>query len=255
MQSAQRCNLDLPPAVIVLMITLKHPSSARALTRLELLLAVAVLGLTCLVWSPAFAITRQKTDHAVCINNLRLIGRACQIWGTDHSGHHPTRESITSGGVMHHSLQANAWFQFAALSNQLESPRVLACPADADRKPASNFGDSASGGLANSVYGNNAVSYWVSPHAGWNRPQSFLCGDRNLRIGSYGSCDLGLPRAAGILTSPAMTNTFWTNGIHGAWGQVLLFDGQVRTYTDPMPRVDLDRSQDPRYVIQHFIMP
>ena len=61
-------------------------ASDKAFTRLELVVVLAVLCLLAAVTWPALAVTAARSERATCVNNLRQIGRAYQIWGSDHDG-------------------------------------------------------------------------------------------------------------------------------------------------------------------------
>jgi prepilin-type processing-associated H-X9-DG protein len=213
------------------MKTGNQTSSGQAFTRLELLAALIALALLASVVLPALAGTRRGTDLAGCVNNLRQIGRAFQLWGNDHNDDWPCRVSMSEGGILMHPLLGNTWFHFSWMSNGLATPRVLACPSDFGKRPARDFGNSADGGFVNSGYRNNAVSYFVGSDASRFLPRSFLCGDRNVRIEGYAACSAGLNNAAYVTTRPPRL-PFWTNNLHGLWGNILFYDGQVQSALD-----------------------
>ena len=56
-------------------------------TRIELAFSVFAAALLLgVVVMPALAVAKSDSGRATCFNNLRLVGRAVQIWGSDH--HH-----------------------------------------------------------------------------------------------------------------------------------------------------------------------
>ncbi len=59
---------------------------------------------------------------------------------------------------------------FQALSNDLATPRIFACPADPKRSPADDF----------AALNNRHLSYFVGANADYQLPNSLLAGDRNL---------------------------------------------------------------------------
>jgi hypothetical protein len=62
---------------------------------------------------------RAKAQSIMCINNLKQIGLAARIWATDNSDVLPPN-----------------WL---SMSNELSTPKILVCPADAARTPAPNW--------------------------------------------------------------------------------------------------------------------
>jgi competence protein ComGC len=71
-----------------------HPLDQRgaAFTRIELLTVLATVSLLiAIVIAPAWRATSPIPNGSVCFNNLRLIGRAVQMWAGDHNGNPPWR--------------------------------------------------------------------------------------------------------------------------------------------------------------------
>jgi hypothetical protein len=224
----------------------------QAFSRVDLLVLLGVMALGGTVWYPALALTRQSTDHAVCVNNLRQIGRATQLWAHDHREQQPTYVPVAEGGVFGHPLSGNAWFQFAAISNQLGTPRVLVCPADPAKRAAEDFGGASQGGFVNAGYRNNALSYWLGSDAQSRFPQSFLCGDRNIRIDGSSVCgNINVANVA--LFIPSFSYDPWSNAIHGSWGHILHFDGRVSSFGQYIPKEVLGKADDNGLV--HMLMP
>jgi len=204
----------------------KQTAPPEAFARHEVLAILAVLTLLATIIMPALAGSRRSTDGAACANNLRQIGHAYQLWGADHNDDPPYWVPVAQGGVRWDSLAGNAWFQFAAISNQLATPRVLACPSDVQKRVARDFGVSADGGFLSTGYRNNAVSYWINMHSVRFYPGKLLCGDRNLRVDYFTGCAIGIYNVAAI-RNPSFGSVMWTNNLHGLWGNLLAYDGQV----------------------------
>ncbi len=234
----------------------EYPPPHRAFTRIELLLLLATSVLLATVVLPALAGTRRGTDLAGCVNNLRQIGRAYQVWASEHNDDAPYYLPMSQGGIQMHVLSGNAWFQFSWISNELATPRILACPSDFQKRPAQDFGSSSQGGFLNTGYRNNAVSYFVCPHGIRFVPGSFLSGDRNVRVDSQSSCSAINGNAysvhLGWLFSP-----FWTNNLHGLWGNILTYDGQVRTVSNQTVTNLFPAARDPHKSddFTHLLMP
>ena len=98
-----------------------------AFTRLELMALLAVGALLFLLVVPLLAQGPQRSQAAVCLNNLRQLGRAIATWNADHGAADPWRVDQADGGTRNHpsGLQNNIWFQFSWLTNELRTPRML----------------------------------------------------------------------------------------------------------------------------------
>src|SRR5262245_20848757 len=88
------------------------PTDLEAFTRLELLTLLGVCALLFLVIGPLLAQGPQRSQAAVCMNNLRQIGRAIATWNADHGAANPWRVDYAGGGTRNHpsGLQNNLWF-------------------------------------------------------------------------------------------------------------------------------------------------
>ncbi len=86
-----------------------------------------------------------RAQSVTCENNLKQIGLAFKVWALDHDGEFPFNVSTKSGGSQERcdrgsdGLDRNAALHFTVLSNELSDPKILACPADATKQPASDF--------------------------------------------------------------------------------------------------------------------
>jgi hypothetical protein len=66
-----------------------------------------------------FAEAKDRAERAACVNNIKLIGLAARMWSNDHKEIMPP--------------------DFLSMSNELVTPRHLACPGDPARKKAANW--------------------------------------------------------------------------------------------------------------------
>jgi len=65
------------------------------------------------------SLARARAQSIQCVNNLKQLGLAARVWGTDHDDMFPP--------------------SVLAMSNEIASPKVLICPSDADRQPVANW--------------------------------------------------------------------------------------------------------------------
>jgi len=160
------------------------------------------------------------------------------LWAASHGDRVPWLTPWEEGGTFYSSGSAPAppwlgqqnrsYFQFTWISNELVSPKYLVCPADTDRRVALNWSPTDPlRGFRHSNLQDNALSYFVSPHAGAERPGFLLSGDRNFTYDSLStSCSLGISPVRVII--PGWTVGAWQPTIHMTNGNLLLYDGQVR---------------------------
>jgi len=94
----------------------------------------------------------------------------------------------------------NAWFQYYALSNELNSPKIINCPADKEKTTANDFSNDPNGGFNHNNQRNRSVSYMLNLDAGYNASalsfedsaQHILTMDRNVeQTGVTGGCSAG----------------------------------------------------------------
>lgn len=213
------------------------PNDSKAFSRVELLAVCTVLSLIALVVAPAAVSTKSHSERIICFNNLRLVGRAVQMWAADHNQQTPCRTPMAEGGLLPSggTRPGNAWFEFAFLSNELVTPVILACPADAAVKKADDFGGADEGGFIGVNYRAAALSYVFGLEAIGESPRSWLSSDRNLGgVTQGGSCPTRVINLSTIQTGPSFASISWTNGVvHGIYGHALLMDGSVEFTSTP----------------------
>jgi prepilin-type N-terminal cleavage/methylation domain-containing protein/prepilin-type processing-associated H-X9-DG protein len=193
----------------------------RALTLTEVLVSVAIV---CVLAGVAYlAFHRQKAVHRVvhqnrsseiqCVNNLKQIGLAFRIWEGDNGDKFPMQVPVAQGGAMESAARGNAARIFEVMSNELSTPRILICPADADRSVANGFGPG---------FDNSHVSYFAGLDAADDKPAMFLSGDDNFAIS-------GRPVKPGLLLLATNAPVSWTATRHVNRGNIGLADGSVQT--------------------------
>ena len=201
---------------------------ASAFTCRDLMALLACLALLMAVALPLLAGNRASSDRAVCQSNLRQIGRAMNMWADDHGGKFHYQVPGAEGGSVDSSLANNSWVQFIWIKAELETPKILVCPTDADKIPAADWSNASNGGFNYPSSRNRAVSYLLGLGIQHN-PRGFLSSDRNIRPTN--------PNSGGCLSGPAYAGTpaldwqsptlNWTDQLHNRTGNILLNDGSV----------------------------
>jgi prepilin-type processing-associated H-X9-DG protein len=184
-----------------------------AFTLVELLVVLAVVILLAVLIPVPPSRNKAKAKRFTCINNLKQIGLAFKTWPTGEE--YPMGISLTNGGTMELTNSSLVFRTFLVMSNELMTPKILACPAD-DRVPAAAF---------DATLSNSNVSYFIGLDSSEEAPQMFLAGDRNLTN--------GLPVNNGVLLLPTNCAVGWDHQLHQGYGNVLLCDGSVQQLASP----------------------
>lgn len=209
-----------------------------AFTRVELFAVAAALALLAVIALPMLGGTRVESDRLGCVSNLRRIGQAYQLWANDHDGYLPIMLDYRLGGLRSYpgGMLNNGWFHYAWISNELVTPRLLACPGDESTKVARDFSGSAQGGFVNPAFRGNALSYFTSLDITPGQMLNPVSGDRNMQPnGGLGGDSSGVTVSLSITLTPPTTS--WLPYLHGGTGNLLLMDGRVlQTSSDSLRR-------------------
>lgn len=178
----------------------------RAFTLVEFMVVVVMLVVLVILVVPHSIRAKQKAKRISCIGRLKQSSLAFRQWSIDRTNHYPMQVSVEFGGTRELIPSGQTFRHFEVMSNELNTPLLLACPADKERIPALSFRP----GIANSN-----VSYFVGLG-----PQSLLSGDRTI---FNGVC----PVSGAVAL---MTNNFagWSEDIHQGGINVALADGSVQ---------------------------
>lgn len=192
--------------------------SKNGFTLVALLVIIAVIAILAAMLLPALASAKKKAQRINCVNNLKQLGLAYRIWEGDNNDKYPMAVLTVNSG-------ADTFRYFQVMSNELSTPKILACPADT-RTAAANF----------ARLKNQNVSYFVGLDASDAYPQRFLSGDRNI-TGPAAPED-------GILKLVPGGPASWTPEIHVNQGNLGLSDGSVWQYSNSQLREALQKSGD-----------
>jgi type II secretory pathway pseudopilin PulG len=187
----------------------------RAFTRLELMVVVAVVLLAAVLVA-FFLQASQKGTRITCVGNLMQIGIASRIWADDNQGAYPTRFYTNAAGEPRF-LGADMFRYLQVMSNELNTPLILVCPADRQRTYTTDW-------VAG--FDNNHISYFVGFDVNSNLPNTFLAGDRNITNGTS--------LTNGVLVLTTNLSAGWTMKMHRGVGDVVLADGSVQQMDDKL---------------------
>jgi hypothetical protein len=134
------------------------------------------------------------------------------MWANDHNDAFPMAVSTNQGGTLEFAGTSEVFRHFQAVSNEFNSPKVLACPRDTTRIRATSFLDTS--------FGNSNLSYFVNLDAAEGHPQMILTGDRNITGGMHPNRNL--------LWLRTNSTADWTRALHTNCGNLGLADGSVQ---------------------------
>ena len=200
----------------------------RGITIIEVVvIIVGLMMLALLVLAPTNpSHAKARAPRINCSNNLHQIGLAEQTWALDNNDKFPNEVSVTNHGAREFALAGNVAQAFAVMSNELNTPKILVCPADSKRKEATVFNGSLT---------NINVSYFLSIDANDSLPNMFLAGDRNIMTN-------GVELTSGVHLLRTNTPVSWTDVIHLKNGNVLLVDGSAQQWSSMALRAGLGQS-------------
>jgi prepilin-type N-terminal cleavage/methylation domain-containing protein/prepilin-type processing-associated H-X9-DG protein len=205
-----------------------------AFTLVELLVVIAIIGILAALLLPVLSQAKSRARRIECVGNLKETGLAFHLFANDHGGKFTTQVSTNDGGSLEfvtagYQLIGSPFYfsfqHFRPLAGELVTPKPLACPADLERWPATNF----------AKFDNRNLSYDIGLKADPNIPSAILAADRNLA----GCC---FPEDRTIIQLPDLDKSgppphlgpppYWDAQLHVRKGNVLFSDGHVEESYD-----------------------
>lgn len=129
------------------------------------------------------------------------------------------------GGTLEYAARGEAYRHFGAMSNLLDSPKLLLCPSDNTRLLTNWTG-----------LGDRNISYLVGLDARPGHSFHILAADRNITNASSG----------GGRVMPVTTNSVirWTGDLHEFNGNILFADGRVEHADDLRLQAVINRHRE-----------
>lgn len=182
---------------------------------IELLVVVVVMIIFVAVLAPVLSNAKAKAMRIRCVGHLKNVGLAHRIFATDNGELFPWERLLadeTNRFNFPDLTGLSAGDQvvriYLSLSNELSTPKIIACPADV-RKVVDDWRKVTT----------NSISYFVGLSAREGMWQTFMAGDRNLVLDGK--------ELSGRVELKSGPSVAWDKNVHRFQGAVTFGDGSV----------------------------
>ena len=178
-------------------------------TALEMIVVIAVVVLLGVLLVSELGQAQDRSKRVSCVSNLLETVLAGRMWSNDHGSNLPWEVTISKNGTLELVNGLSVSRHFLSMSNEMKTPRILACPTDAKRPKAMLW----------SEFDDSHLSYFVGLDADETKPRSILFGDRNITGG------VRVTNTIHHFTSNSVIG--FTKDLHNQQGNIALGDGSV----------------------------
>jgi prepilin-type N-terminal cleavage/methylation domain-containing protein len=223
-------------------------SKLTAFTLIELLVVIAIIAILASLLLPALARAKARAQRISCTSQLKQVGLAYRLFSNDHGDKFPFVVNTDDGGTVNGGNNGGTAVDvYRALSNELVTPKVLACNSDTAKSKEVDFLNNTTTSFGRQAQDTRGLSYFSGFDAAEEKPQTIISGDRNVAgdgVGGAGGAGWTAPAPAvpnatyGPSTTPAL------DAIHVRAGNIGLGDGSVQQVTEQKLKTQISNAID-----------